>query len=157
MIEVLLWLTAIGTGLVAGLFFAFSTFVMTALAAIPQSHGIAAMQAINTVILRSLFMPLFFGTTLAGLVLAGYGLLHSENPASAPALAGGTIYFVGMFLCTVVFNVPLNNRLAAVTPSAEGSSAVWRRYLKEWTAWNHVRTMSSTVACALYLAAIAAT
>jgi len=38
-------LAALGCGLIAGVFFAFSTFVMKALARLPTSHGIAAMQS----------------------------------------------------------------------------------------------------------------
>ena len=37
----------LGCGLVAGIFFAFSTFVMRALGRRPAGEGIAAMQAIN--------------------------------------------------------------------------------------------------------------
>ena len=71
-------------------------------------------------------------------------------------LAGGLIYIAGMFLCTILFNVPLNNALSAVDPASRTAAPVWARYLKEWTLWNHVRTLSSTAASALYIAAIAA-
>jgi uncharacterized membrane protein len=69
-------------------------------------------------------------------------------------LLGGLIYIAGMFLCTMFFNVPLNNALAAA--NATSAASVWSQYLKEWTMWNHVRTVSSTTACALYISAIAA-
>jgi uncharacterized membrane protein len=39
--------TALGCGLVAGVFFAFSSFVMPALKRLPPAQGIAAMQSIN--------------------------------------------------------------------------------------------------------------
>ena len=110
---ILLWFSAIGSGLVAGLFFAFSTFIMTAFSRIPQGHGISAMQSINSTILRSLFMPLFFGTALVSLLLAGSALFRWGEPGAMAMLAAGSIYFVGMFLCTILFNVPLNNFLAA--------------------------------------------
>jgi hypothetical protein len=55
---------AVGSALIAGLFFAFSTFVMTALFRLPVDQGVAAMQSINKVILGSLFMPVFFGTAV---------------------------------------------------------------------------------------------
>ena len=66
----LLWFSAIGCGLLAGLYFAFSTFIMTALGRIGQVPGIMAMNAINAAIVQSLFMPLFLGTTLTSLALA---------------------------------------------------------------------------------------
>ena len=151
----LLWFSAIGSGLVAGLFFAFSTFIMTALARIPQGHGISAMQSINSTILRSLFMPLFFGTALASLLIAGGALLRWDEPGAMAMLAAGSIYFVGMFLCTIFFNVPLNNVLAAVDPGSAEAASVWSRYVKVWTAWNHVRTVASTAAFGLFIISIA--
>jgi hypothetical protein len=40
-------IAAVGCGLVAGVFFAFSSFVMNALARLQPAQGVAAMQAIN--------------------------------------------------------------------------------------------------------------
>jgi uncharacterized membrane protein len=56
----------------------------------------------------------------------------------------------------MVFNVPLNDALAAVDPSSTKAASLWARYLNDWAVWNHVRTISSTVACALFITAIAA-
>jgi uncharacterized membrane protein len=152
----LLWFSAIGCGLLAGVYFAFSTFIMTALGRIDQAHGVSAMSAINSTILHSLFMPLFFGTTLASLVLAVMTLFRWSAPGATAMLAGGLIYVAGMFLCTMFFNVPLNNALAAVDPASTEAASVWARYLNDWTRWNHVRTIASTAACALYIAALGA-
>jgi uncharacterized membrane protein len=76
----LLWFSAIGCGLLAGLYFAFSTFVMTALARLGQTQGIAAMNSINVEIVRSLFMPLFLGTTLTSTALAVLSFFHWGEP-----------------------------------------------------------------------------
>ncbi len=78
------------------------------------------------------------------------------EPCTTAMLLASNIYFVGMFLCTMVLNVPLNNALAAVNPANAEAAQVWARHLQEWTLWNHVRTIASTVAFALYIAAIAA-
>jgi uncharacterized membrane protein len=155
-LTVALWFCAMGTGLMAGVYFTFSTFVMTSLARIPRSAGVAAMQSINSTILRSLFMPLFFGTTLASLALTGVAIVRRGEPGSAALLVGGSSYVVGMFLCTVIFNVPLNNELDAADPESDETAGIWSRYLRVWTLWNHVRTVASGVACGVYIAAIAA-
>ena len=42
----------LGSALIAGIFFAFSSFVMKALARVPSAEGIAAMQSINVVVLN---------------------------------------------------------------------------------------------------------
>lgn len=154
--DALLWISAIGSGLVAGLFFAFSAFIMSALGRIETPSGIAAMNSINAVILRSLFMPLFLGSSLAAFVVAVIALFQWHQPGSAAAFAGGAIYVAGMFICTMVFNVPLNNTLAAVDPASTNGANVWSGYLRDWVRWNHVRTIASTGAMILFVYAIAA-
>jgi len=56
--------SALGSGLMAGVFFAFSAFIMNALARLPAAQGIAAMQSINIVVLNFWFGSVFFGTAL---------------------------------------------------------------------------------------------
>src|SRR5262245_7353260 len=108
-ITALLWFGAIGCGLLAGLYFAFSTFIMSALGRIEQVQGVSAMNSINSTILTSLFMPFFYGTTLASLILSIFGLIHRGESGALAMLAGGLICFGGMFLCTIFFNVPLKH------------------------------------------------
>jgi uncharacterized membrane protein len=152
----LLWFSAIGCGLLAGIYFAFSTFVMTALGRVGPVQGIAAMNAINVEIVKSLFMPFFLGTTLTSAALVFIAFLRWNEGGAAAMLAGGVIYVLGMFAVTVVLNVPLNDALAAVDPSSAEGAALWARYLKDWTFWNHVRTIASLAATVLFTIAIAA-
>jgi uncharacterized membrane protein len=155
-IDILLWFSAISAGLMAGLYFAFSTFIMTALAGIERTAGVATINAINRVILRSAFMPVFLGSSVASLALVALGLLRRDDPGATAMAAGGTIYFVGMFVVTMLGNVPLNNALAVTDPTQEADAGVWAGYLRRWTRWNHVRTLSSIAALALFILAIAA-
>lgn len=156
LISGLLWFAAIGCGLLAGLYFAFSAFIMTALGRIDQAAGISAMNAINVDIVRSLFMPFFIGTTLVCAVLAVFTSLRWQEPGAIAVMCGGVLYVVGMFVVTVAFNVPLNDQLAALDPSSSAAAPVWARYLTDWTFWNHVRTIASTAAAVLFIVAIAA-
>ncbi|KVZ11098.1 DUF1772 domain-containing protein [Burkholderia ubonensis] len=153
---VLLWFSAIGCGLMAGVYFAFSTFVMTSLGRLAPVAGVAAMNAINVDIVRSPFMPVFLGTTLASLALAILALLDRSEPGAIWIVAGGAIYVLGMFVVTMVFNVPLNDALAATDASSAEGGAFWARYLRDWTVWNHARTVASAAACGLFIAALAA-
>lgn len=134
-----------------GLYFAFSTFIMAALGRLPPAASISAMQSINSTILASLFAPLFFGTTLSCLVLIGVALFRWDPALSPALLAASLFYVIGMFGCTILFNVPLNNLLAAADPTSAKAATVWDRYLRIWTAWNHLRTVSSTIACGLLI------
>ena len=56
-LDVATFLAAIGSGLIAGVFFAFSTFVMRALGRRPPTEGMAAMQAINVAVIRCSWAP----------------------------------------------------------------------------------------------------
>ena len=155
-VGVLLWFAAIGCSLLGGLFFAFSAFVMRALGRLPPAAGIAAMNAINRDILRSAFMPLFWGTTLAALALAVLGLWRWEDAGAPAMLAAGVVYVFGMFVVTVAIEVPQNDRLQAVDANAAAAVPVWRRYLSKWTAWNHVRTVACLLAGVLCVVALLA-
>jgi len=150
----LLWFSAIGAGLIAGVFFAFSTFVMTALGRSGQVPGILAMNSINSTILQSLFMPVFYGTTLTSVALAVIAFSRWGGSRSMVVLAAAILYVLGMFVCTIVFNVPLNDALAVVDPASTDGAAVWTRFLSDWTFWNHVRTVAALGAAALFTFAL---
>ncbi len=66
--------TALGCGLVAGVFFAFSTFVMAALRRLKPEEGIAAMQSINIRVVTPFFMTALFGTAAACLGLIAWAV-----------------------------------------------------------------------------------
>lgn len=152
-IAILLWVGAPGCGLMAGVYFAFSAFVMTALARVGHA-GTLAMNSINTVILRSLFMPFFLGTTIASAALVVLGLREIDGTRGQLMVAGGAIYVLGMFLVTMFCNVPLNNALLAVETESRTGTAIWQDYLKRWTRWNHVRAVSCVLASAAFIAAL---
>jgi len=149
---ILLWFCALGCGLLGGLYFAFSAFIIAAFDRAGVAHGVAAMNSINVQIVRSLFMPLFLGTTLGSAALAIIGLLD-PSPAGILMLAGGAIYVPGMFGVTMICNVPLNNALAAAEGRPE-AAATWSSYSSRWTRWNHLRTLASAGASALFIAAL---
>lgn len=149
----LLWFSAIGCGLMAGVYFAFSTFIMTSLARLGPA-GATAMNAISVDIVKSLFMPVFLLTTLTSAALAVLAVVRWDRPGSLAMLVGGVLYVLGMFVVTMMFNQPLNNALAAVDPASTQGAAIWARYLRAWTLWNHVRMVASTAGCALFILSI---
>ena len=117
--------SALGCGLMAGVFFAFSAFVMNALAQLQPALGIAAMQSINITVINPLFMGVFLGTAAACIFLAVSSLLKWHQPGAAYLLVGSLLYLVGTVLATIVFNVPLNNALARVEPSSTDGANLW--------------------------------
>jgi uncharacterized membrane protein len=140
--------SALGCGLIAGVFFAFSTFVMSALARLQPTQGIAAMQSINITAINPLFMTVLFGTAAACIVLAVSSLLKWHQPGAAYLLLGSVLYLVGTLGVTIVFNVPLNDALAKVEADSTDGANLWASYLGNWTFWNHIRAVAALAAAA---------
>ena len=145
---------AIASALTAGIFYAFSTFVMQALAQQPPAQGIAAMQSINITVINPWFMAVFFGPAIASLALALYALSHWDQPMAIYWLAGSLLYLIGTIGVTVAGNIPLNDALAIVSPSSAEGIQLWAKYLTDWTHWNHVRTAAAFLASALFTLSI---
>ncbi len=149
-------LAALGCGVIGGVFFGFSTFVMKALARLPTAEGIAAMQHINVVVLNAWFLGVFLGTAAASAVAIAVALLRWPMPGAGYALLGGVLYLAGTLLVTMACNVPRNDALAALVPTAPDAVAAWSTYVATWTFWNHVRTAAAIAAAASFTLALAA-
>jgi uncharacterized membrane protein len=145
---------AIGCGLSAGVFFAFSTFVMPALARLQSIQGIAAMQSINTTAINPLFMLALFGTAVVCLLLGISACLKWHQPGTIYLLMGSLLYLVGTILVTMLANVPLNDALAIAHPNSIDGTKLWASYLITWTVWNHVRTVAAFSAAAAFTIAL---
>ena len=110
--------TTLGCGLIAGAFFAFSSFVMPALKRLPTEGGIAAMQSINVLAVTPVFMTALFGTAAACLGLIAWAAFSWGKQPTALVLSGAALYIVGTIGVTIAFNVPLNDRLATLHPQS---------------------------------------
>ncbi|HKX83316.1 MAG TPA: anthrone oxygenase family protein [Pyrinomonadaceae bacterium] len=153
--KILIIAVILGSGLIAGVFYGFSTFIMKALGRIPANEGIAAMQSINITVINPLFLGVFMGTGILCGVLIVMSLLNWNGPSSIIPIAGSVLYIVGCLAVTTTLNVPLNNELAAVNATDPKSAEIWTRYLSDWTFWNSVRTAASlatTAVLAVWLA-----
>ena len=151
LVTVTAMLASIGSALVAGIFFAFSNFIMKALARLPSSEGMAAMRTINITVLNPAFLGLFMGTTVISLLVSLLAIWRWEMSASPYYLAGSLFYLVGTFLVTGMGNVPLNNKLASVSDNDPAAGDTWQHYIVRWTRLNTMRTLSATVAALMLL------
>jgi uncharacterized membrane protein len=147
-------LAALGCGLMAGAFFAFSTFIMSALARLQPAQGIAAMQSINITAINPLFIGTLLGTAVVCIFLMILSLFKWQKPGTAYLLIGSLLYLIGAFGVTMVCNVPLNDALAKVDPESTSGASLWVNYLSNWTIWNQVRTVAALVAAAFFSIAL---
>jgi uncharacterized membrane protein len=147
--SLLSWCSALGSGLIAGVFYAFSSFVMPALRQLPAAQGIAAMQSINRTALTPPFLLVFVGTAITCLVLAAASFWGVADGRTRLRWAGCATYLVGTFIVTLICNVPRNEALAHLEASSASAAAYWQLYLSEWTAYNHVRALAALAALVL--------
>lgn len=143
---------AVGSGLVGGVFFAFSGFVMPALQRLPTASGVVAMQAINVAAVGRPLMAALFGTAATAVVVplvawrSGYG-----RPTLVLVCLASGCYLLGTVGTTIATNVPLNDQLAAATAMPADA---WTQWVTTWTRRNHLRTVAALAAAALYSAAL---
>jgi uncharacterized repeat protein (TIGR03806 family) len=145
---------ALGCGLIAGVFFAFSSFVMPALARLSPVRGVAAMQSINVVVLNRWFLGALLGTAVACLGLGLVSLATWSTVGSRLRFCGCMLYLVGAIGVTVSRNVPRNEALAELRPESAEAAVFWSRFVAEWSAWNHVRAGAALCASALLVLAL---
>ena len=148
--HVVTFVSALGTGLIAGAFFVFSVAVMRGLERVPG--GMAAMQSINVVIMNPMFLGVFMGTAVLCVGLAIISVVRWQSPGTAWLLAGCLLYLIGSFGVTATFNVPMNDTLMTGDPATAEGQKIWTDYLTNWTFWNHVRTIASLAASASFIA-----
>ena len=149
-------LTALGCGVIAGVLFAFSSFVMKGLARVPPAQGIASMQSVNAAALTPAFMTALFGTAAACLAVIVCSILSRHQPYAGYLLAGGLLYLLGVIGITITFHVPRNQELDRVRPDSPDATGHWNRYVTTWTAGNHVRAAAALAAAAILTLALTA-
>ncbi|MER5432811.1 anthrone oxygenase family protein [Streptomyces sp. NPDC002588] len=150
----LVLLGVLATGLMAGVFCAFSVLVMRALTALPPAQGVAAMNAVNRTAMAPAFMVLFLGAAALCAVIAVVTFVLWPQDGTALLLVGSVLYLAGAFGVTVLANVPRNDALMKLEPGTAEAVRYWPTYVREWTRWNHVRAVASAAAAVLYTLAL---
>ena len=147
-------LVALGSGLIAGVFFAFSSFVMPALLRLRPAHGVQAMQSINVVVLNRWFLGVLLGTALG---CAGLGLSALDSwsePGALLRFLGSCLYLAGTMLVTRCYHVPRNQALSRLSADSAEAERFWPEYVAGWNIWNHVRGACALGASALLTLAL---
>lgn len=127
------------TGLMAGLFAAFSYAVMPGLGRTDDATFVQSMQRINVAILNGWFGICFVGALVFTTVAV---LAHRGRPGLGWIIAGLALY-AAVLVVTFAVNVPLNNRLNAATVDLAAAREAFER---TWVRWNVVRTVLCTAA-----------
>ena len=146
--EVLLLAATLTTGLMAGLFYAYSISVLPALHDAGAEVVVEVMQRINMAILNAWFFLGFAGAALLGLAAAvAYAIDGARPGLLIPVLAGAVLY-LAQIAVTARVNIPLNNALAAA--GSNDPAAARAAFEARWVRWNNVRTWLCTASLASY-------
>ena len=149
---VLVCLATLGSAVVGGIFYGFSSFVMMALGRIEPMQAVAVMNSMNLTVINASFMGAFVGTALLCVPLAAGSCAWWGEPSGKLVLIAALSYIAGAFGLTMVLHQPMNLKLADLPPAQAAS--YWPQYLQTWTQWNHVRTAASLLSAAAFVAAL---
>ena len=144
---------ALWSAVIAGVFSAFSEFIMAGLLRGSPAAGIEAMQQINRTVIRTQFVAGILLIPFLSVAHAIYGSVHFDGTSRIALIFAPIVYVPSVFLMTLIGNVPMNERLERLDPKSAEAEAYWRHYGRYWTRLNHVRTMGSLVTAVLYLIA----
>ncbi|KRV49403.1 hypothetical protein AQ490_20675 [Wenjunlia vitaminophila] len=148
-----LGLALLTTGLVAGLFFAFSCAVMPGLARVDDRTFVETMQEINVAILNPVFYTAFMGSLALCAVAAVQQRRLGRRHVLRWVLAALVLHAL-LFLVTSAISVPLNEELADAGAAPRDPGAVRERFETPWVAWNVVRSVLSAGALVCLGAAV---
>jgi uncharacterized membrane protein len=147
-------LAVLGSGLIAGAFFAFAAFVLPALSRLEPAPAVAAMQAIIMAIKGPLFLAVFFGTAALAALLGLAATLKWGEPGALYLLIGSLLFLNLPFGVTLMKNLPLNAKLAAAKPGSAEGKRFWQEFRAVWGLWNHVRWIGALAASASVVVAL---
>jgi uncharacterized membrane protein len=147
--DVSLFAALLTTGLMAGIYLAFTISVLPGIGRTEDATFVAAMRGMNAAILNPVFGLVFGGPLLLGGVALGTRVSDRDQPGLAWVATAFVLYVVTLVITGVV-NVPLNNRLD-VTEPPDAARALFER---GWVGWNVVRTLVCTASFAAWAAAL---
>jgi uncharacterized membrane protein len=139
-LAVLLAVSTVTVGLMAGFFYAYACSVMVGLDRVDDRTFIVTMQWINATVRNAAFAPAFFGSLVLTIAAAVVAVVSSRSARGW--IVAAAVLYAAAFLVTLTLNVPLNEQLAAAGPADQISdlAAVRAAFEGPWIRWNLLRT-----------------
>jgi len=152
--NIILFITILFSGMVAGLLYSYSCSVNPGLKALSSKEYLSAMQSINRAIQNPVFFVTFMGLLILLPLCCWLAYKHQIN-ISFPFLATATlIYFIGVIGVTAAGNIPLNNQLESFninTASDADMLSMRTQFEIAWVRWHSIRTTASVISFAVLL------
>lgn len=152
---IVLLLTTLLTGLLAGIFFTWSNAITPGIGRLDDINYLSAFQNMNRTIVNPLFLIIIMGPVFLSFVTA---YLYKSNHSNILwlLLLAAILYFVGVFLVTIIGNIPLNNLLDKTdltNISLEEARSLRDKFELKWNNLHLVRTITSTLSFLLLIIA----
>lgn len=133
------------SGLMAGLFYAWSISVTPGLAKVDNKKYLHSFQSMNRAIINPIFLLCFMGLAIL-LPLLSYMSYNSID--FAYVLTSTILYLIGVIVVTFLGNIPLNTKLESLKIESltdEQMSTFRKNFESRWNSLNYVRTISSSL------------
>ncbi|HUF98830.1 MAG TPA: DUF1772 domain-containing protein [Ilumatobacter sp.] len=156
--DVVLVLAVVTVGITAGVMFCYQITIMPGLRQLPDDRFIETFQRFDEQTVRPVFVGLmFFGGLVCLATVAGLHVDERWSTRFTLLIAATVVYLVGVIVLTIVWHVPRNNALAALSvPSmtVDELAAERQKFEDPWVRGNIVRTLAAAAALALLGAAM---
>lgn len=142
--------------LVAGFLFAFAVVVMPGIRNLADREFIHTFQVIDRVIQKNqpIFIFVWAGSAVVLIVTLVLGIGQLDGVTLFLLILSTLIYILGVQLPTVIFNVPLNNRLQTIDVERGTETELKnarRDFEPRWNRWNLIRTVLSSLVSILLI------
>jgi uncharacterized membrane protein len=142
------------SGLMAGLFYAWSISVTPGLARVNDMNYLQAFQSMNRAILNPVFFIVFMGLPVL-LLLLSYLFYSSEISLQFVFVISTTVvYITGVMGVTIFGNIPLNNALESLNIQSmnhEQMTTFRLGFESKWNKLNIIRTICSSLSFLLLI------
>jgi len=148
--QIVLILSTFLCSLVAGFLFAFAVVVMPGIKNLGDREFILTFQVIDRIIQNNqpIFLLVWVGSVVVLIATLALGFAKLEGPSLFILIFATLIYLFGVQLPTVIFNIPLNNKLQTLDIDRINKAKL--RFAREefesqWNRWNLIRTFISSL------------
>lgn len=150
---IVLLFTTLLTGLLAGIFFTWSNAITPGIGRLDDINYLRAFQNMNRTIVNPLFLVIIMGPLFLSFATA---YLYKSNHLYIfwLLLIAAILYFVGVFLVTIMGNIPLNNLLDKTdltNISLENARSLRDQFELKWNNLHLVRTITSVLSFILLI------
>lgn len=148
--QIVLALSTFLCSLVAGFLFAFAVVVMPGIKKLGDREFILTFQVIDRIIQNNqpIFLLVWVGSAVLLIASLAIGFVQLEGPGLMLMILVTVSYIFGVQLPTVIFNIPLNNKVQTLEVEEIGEDTlkiVREEFESPWNRWNLMRTVISSL------------